>query len=430
MSRFRPARDSDIPALAELWSHAFPGSRSVEDRIRELEAGGRHGGIETAWLAEEGGRPVAAFKLFAMTQYITGVPLPMAGLAAVAVAPAHRRRGLGRALCIEAMRVGRERGDAISSLYPFRPAFYDALGWGSIGELHACTFRTAALRAGASYSAVRLATMNDVEAIAACYERVASRSNGPIRRDERFWRFRLFGAESGVKPLATGGWTASPGRGPFHAFVHDDGELRGYLLARYGTGGSPDRRTLYVVELIAEDTAVYEALLAWIAAQQDAWPMTRYEARPEDRLVDRLIEPRPPGSRGERRHWYPTAKLIRGPMLRVLQVEDALASRRWWDAGEPDDAFLFRLELDDLELPDNRGPWEVELRGEEVGVRPATGEADAVLTTDAATFGRIFAGDLPPSAAQRLGRASIGGDETRLDAAFATAERPWLLDEF
>ena len=95
----RPAQKKDIRPLAELWAQAFPGERTVEQRIRQLEAGGVYGGIETAWIAGDAGHAEGAFRAYRLEQHMHGAVIPMMGLAAVAVAAHARRKGLGAELC-------------------------------------------------------------------------------------------------------------------------------------------------------------------------------------------------------------------------------------------------------------------------------------------------------------------------------------------
>ncbi|HKJ92993.1 MAG TPA: GNAT family N-acetyltransferase [Longimicrobiales bacterium] len=460
MIRMRAAKRDDIPAVAELWCHAFPGHRTFEERVRMLERTGTYGGLQTVTVADDGGI-AGAYKLMRLTQYVTGVALPAAGLAAVAVSPAHRRVGLGKRMCAHALREARERGDVLSTLYPFRPAFYASLGWGLFARLHRHRFRTSALPEGERRrSRVRLAEPGDLARIADCYDRVAARSNGPLRRNDGLWQNRLQGgpaARTG-RTRDTGGpaaWRAH--RAGLHVFLHDDGA--GYLLARY-RAGPPDRLALHIVELIAERDDVYAELLGWVAGQQDQWPVTLYDARPAERFEHRLAQPRTPGEPNRRRLWFPTARVLQGPMLRIVDIEGAFAARRWWGAppemaattartaapatsgtpaaagpsapsGSGRDRCALRLEVDDPELPENRGPWEIEIVGQEMEMRPAAGGAvDAALSLDASALAGIYAGELSPGEAVRLGRARVDGDIRLPDRVFAAFEKPWLLDEF
>lgn len=443
----QPARPSDTREVAALWCDAFPGRRTIEDRIAMLESGGRYGGLETVLVMRNvDGSLAGASKIYRMELHVAGSPLPMMGLAAVAVAPSHRRRGLGARLCTEALRVAAERGDVVSVLYPFRPEYYERLGWGLVGELHDYRFQTGALPRYEEARHVRAAThQTDRDAVAACYARVASRSNGPITRGPRLWAYRLAAEEIGVRPLpgdAAGGGSGAD-RG-LRAIVFDDGEVAGYALLRSVSRRAGGERVLEIRELVAETERAYRGLLGHVAARSDRWPLGRHFARPEERFGDRLSDPRPPGRPTARSLYFPTARIVRGPMLRVLDVAAALRARPWFEAGGGRAGSL-GIRVSDSQRPENQGAWLVRLDdagrgvveadveadvepGAEAGVEP--GEPSVELSTDASTFARIFAGDISASDAARIGRADIKGDVSLLDQAFATSERFWLLDEF
>ncbi|MFO7894555.1 MAG: GNAT family N-acetyltransferase [Longimicrobiales bacterium] len=433
--QIRPAEPDDVLAIARLWDEAFPGTHTIEQRVRMMETGGRYGGIETVRVVTEPDHGiVGAAKLYRMTGHIAGTPMPMMGLAAVAVTPSRRRRGLAARLCTRAVRAAAERGDVISVLYPFRPDYYERLGWGLVGALQEYRFHTGALdieHAGAA-ARVRAADLeHDADAIAACYARVAARSNGPIERDRRVWAYRLTGLDLGVVPVdAEAIWTARADPEIRPVVYDDDGAITGYALLRYVRKGSPEEHTLEVRELIAGDEAAYRGLLAHIGGQADRWPRCTHYARPDERFGDFLTDPRPPGFRDARSLYFPTARIVRGPMLRVLDVPGSLRARRFFDAGGDEPATI-ELAVQDPQRPANAGPWTVRL--EHGGAEVEAGEPsspDAVLETDAATFGRIFAGEIPATVAAAQRRALVDGDAAVLDRAFATRQRFWLLDEF
>jgi predicted acetyltransferase len=454
----RPAVAADIEAVAELWCQAFPGKRTAAERVRMLESGGRYGGLETVLVARDAaGRLLAACKIYRLTQYIAGVAMPMMGLAAVAVAPAARRQGLGARLCTRAMVAARERGDVISTLYPFRADYYERLGWGLVGELHEYRARAGALPAYEEGRHVRTARgAADAEAIAACYARVAARSNGPIARDARIWAYRLAGEELGVRWLAseaapTGapGRAGAPGGRRGRVVVHDRDGVTGYALLGRPRQDLSGVTTIRVRELIAETEEAYRGLLGFLARNTERWPVARHTARIEERLGDRLSDPRPPDAGPARSLYFPSARVIRGPMLRILDVRTALGMRRYFDAasGPPEHAATVEVEVEDEQIEGNRGPWRLRLEGDSVRVGPGAGpgadhradarvpadarfRADARVRADAATFARIFAGELSPSTAVKLGRAVTTGHLPLLDRVFATRERFWLLDEF
>src|SRR5690625_4403215 len=47
--QIRRAESADLEPLAQLWAQSFPGRRTVEDRVAQLEAGIPYGGLESSW---------------------------------------------------------------------------------------------------------------------------------------------------------------------------------------------------------------------------------------------------------------------------------------------------------------------------------------------------------------------------------------------
>lgn len=389
--------------------HTFPGERSLAERMHDLETGGTIGGIQTVEVAEGPGGILGALKMQPMTQHMGGAALPMMGLAAVGVAPWARRRGVGAMLCRHALRRGRERGDVLSALYPFRPDFYRRLGWALAGELHVYRFPPEYLQ-GSQDPPVRLATTADEPAIMACYARVAAKSNGLIDRSDRVWRRHL-------DMPAT------------YAFVHETGgALDGYMLLRYGrSAGGREHRTLLIREMVVERPEVATALFGWISLQRDLWRRARHDATPDEHFWMRLCDPRPPGHRGTRWLWDPVARIIRGPMLRVLNVADAIERRRTWGSAAP---LRFSLSVRDAELPENETQLTVDFDGTRASVSEHDRATDTRIETEIGTFSQIYAGEISVSAAVSLGAAHVTNDIPALDDLFRPSAAFRLLDEF
>lgn len=425
----RFAAPDDIPEIAALWVEAFPAKRTVEQRIRMLETGGRYGGLETVLVArDDDGRLAGACKIYRMTQHLAGAAMPMMGLAAVAVAPYARRRGLGATLCGVALREARDRGDVLSTLYPFRPSYYERLGWGLAGHLLRYRFRTAHLPAYDEARHVRSARFPaDYAGVTACYDRVAARSNGPIGRDRRIWGYRIAGVDLGAQPVDEDAVLAGVGDGGNRVVVCDDDGITGYAILRTIATRAPEDRQIQVRELVAENEAAYRALLGHVAVQKDQWPLGLHFARPDERFGDRLDDPRPPRYRESRSLYFPTATRIEGPMIRVVNAREVLARRPF--GAEP--ATRFTVAVSDPQLPANEGTFSVATgaAGEPNEVRTSGTGSGPRVEADTPTLARLLAGEVAPTDAARLGRARLQGDGRLLDRLFAA--RPfWLLDEF
>ena len=342
------AAPDDVDELASLWAGAFP-SRGVLERTRELREGLTYGTLADCWVVRDGrSRLVAgALRTYRLSLHARGRVWPTMGLAAVAVAPDHRRRGLGRRMCVHALQIARERGCVLSALYPFRTSFYTGLGYAMVGTLLRHRFAPADLALYPGWDRVtRARGPGDVRAI---YEQAARASTGLIDRPDAAWRFLTDARVT--------------------AYVHydPDGRPSGYVVARVQRARLAER--MRIVELVALDGSAYEALLGWIAAQRDQFTEVVYDALPGERFDRRLRNARRVGSGRPRGLWMDTAALLRGPMLRLLNPGVVQSD---------DDAAGFALV--DEDLPENTGFWVGGRRQEDdVGGDgcPALGPGDA-----------------------------------------------------
>ena len=328
-----------MPWLAQLWATAFVGSRSAADRAAELETGtGKYGGLESCWVGELEGRRVGALRSYRMEMCLWGEPIPVQGLAALATMPDARRQGIGAHLCHHGMAVGREAGLELSVLYPYRTDFYRRQGYTLAGELHRYVLPPAEFpRFPEGRTARVVDPQRAAELLPPFYEALRPRVQGLIRRGPPLWGF--------LEP--------TPSDPPLVVVVPDpSGEgIRGYLVADLEAHSVPARATLRVRESLAADLSAHRALLGWISLQRDQWGRVLYDALRGEHLERLLGHPRRHHARGARGGglWFPSATLLRGPMLRVLNVE-AILGRAGLQAGAS-------VAVHDPALSANSGVW-------------------------------------------------------------------------
>jgi predicted acetyltransferase len=381
----RPASEDDLLPLARLWALAFPGERSVATRARQLTEGGPYGGLETAWVAERKGRLAGAFRAYDLTLHLFGQPFPTLGLAAVAVDPTFRRMGVGGALCRAALRLGRERGDLLSALYPFRVDYYARLGFTLTGEFHRYRFPPAALPLFPGGDRVRRLTPEErIPQVPRFYASLLPRLHGAAHRTPAMWEF-LEEEETQVWGLYSENGEAE--------------ELQGYMV----TESQPRRRgrgaELRVQELLVEDPDGYRAFLGWLSAQRDQWAEVTYDALPGERLQQVLSHPRLPGTGMGRGLWFPSATILRGPMLRILRLPDVLARLGFREGSI--------LDVRDAEFPENSGRWSGSEGEEPQRVRRRAGEGALPISL---VTGLLAEGELPGlSAPEALGFDPVMG---------------------
>ena len=410
---FRFARAEELEEIIRLTSHSFPGAgRDAEwwmERFRETVYGD---GPEIVWVGEDGGRLVASCQLHRITHWVAGATFPSMGLGTVAIAPTHRQRGLAGRMVAGALRAARERGDILSSLYPFRASFYGRFGYGLAGDTHQYHVAPAALPPSDTRSAVEIMEGAQRRSeVAAFYEGWASRQTGQVRRTERVWDDLAAGPDR----LLVG-------------FRSADGRLAGYALATYPMQLPPQERYLSVEELAWDTPEARAGLYGWLASLGDQWRAIAMRTLPEHRLQDWLEEPRLGG--GPVPHWglwFPSAVLLRGPMFRLLSMAEGWPLR----AVSPEADLTVRVEVTDPELPENAGAWRLRLADGRVEVERGEGAADLALRMTVQTMGRLFMGSLPATAAVEAGLATADRHDllTDLDRAL---DLPgcWTFDRY
>jgi predicted acetyltransferase len=333
------------------------------------------------------------------------------GLAGVAIAPTHRRRGLAGALVSSGFGHAMERGDVASALYPFRTRFYARLGYGMAGEALQYQFPPEALPDSPERAAVRLVDLaTDLPALRRVYDTWAPRDNGQLERMEHSWNRVLEGDRDAV------------------LYQNGRGEVEGYLVFRYHAGEPRAGRAMEVEEIVWTSAAARRGLYGWLGSLGDQWRQIVYRAHPEEGFAERLSELRNDAREVRRWHfWFPAATVQMGPMFRLLDVERAFQLRR-----VPEDVKLtLGLEVADEQIARNRGSWRLRLEDGSAQVERTDGPAEATLSLGIGTLSRLFVGALSPSAAVACDLARIDRPDLlrALDAALLL-RRPWMFDRF
>jgi len=412
---FRPARPDEVEEVARLGMHSFPSPTRDHQWWLDHLVNGPHGGLEALWVAEEGDRLVGACQMLWMRQWIAGQPLPVMGLGSVAIAPTHRRRGLAARMLIAGFDHARERGDVGSALYPFRASFYEDLGYGLAGEAHQYQLQPA-LRPDAPEERVRVRLVDDAEGEAdmrAVYSVIAREAmTGQMERTERSWR-KAYGDPDQAAVVYYG----------------ETGAPEGYAIVRYRSDLPVTTRYLEVEERMWLTLGAQRGLYGWLSTMGDQWRELVYRAHPEEGFGDLISEPRLPLLANPNWGlWFPSATLMRGPMFRVLDVPAALRRRTLLNPAD----LTLRLEVDDQQVEENRGPWRVRLEGDAMSVEPdGGGPVDATMRIPVDTLSRVYVGALAMRQAIAGGLAVLDRPEVArpLDQAFAVP-KPWTFDRF
>jgi predicted acetyltransferase len=333
-------------------------------------------------------------------QWFGGRPVDCCGIWGVGTLPEHRGRGLASAVTGALLDEARQRGDAISALFPAVLPPYRRLGF-EIGGVYlqhqAALDALPTPRDDLRLHPVEVADPDrDVGAIRELVDRWARRHNGPVApREDAWWLER---------------WLVHPFDPMFRPLVvRGDGRLEGFAtVTREPTEGPLGDVSfgLSCEPLVATTEPAYLAFLEYFRAHRGIGRWVRWSAPPQDPVAILLSDAQPTTSM--RYLW----------MLRILDVERAF-SARGYASVEEDVTFA----VEDPRFEENTGGWRLAVRGGEGVVERV--EAPATRPIPIRALSSIYTGYLRPDDAVALGY--LTADDPAVEgfrAAFAGPD-PW-----
>ena len=402
--------DDDLDAMVDLARRAF-GPEAVADNpeavARRRATIGQTIAGRRVFGAFSGGQMVASASWHDMRQWWHGRSLPMAGVAAVMVAPEFRGRGVGRTLMTEVLDAIARRGYPLSVLYPATTPIYRSLGWEMAGGEYHASLPARSLRSllAPDISRNTAGTLADDQAgglHAAPFRRATA------GRRRRRHRGRGPRPRTGPGPRAEHAATRRPSPPGWPIRTCTPTSRR---TASWPTAGGVATRSRW--------NGSSPPPSGPSANCGPSWPRTRPPPTPSRPGSGRTT--RCSGSPGNR---TPSIRYRDQWMLRLVDVQAAIAGR-----GFPASVQLsLPLFIQDDARDANAGLWELSVTGGR-GTLVRHPEATHPLTIGARGLAALYAGT--PMASLRLAGLATGGDpvaDSELDGAFGGAS--YLLDNF
>ncbi|QXG77738.1 GNAT family N-acetyltransferase [Modestobacter sp. L9-4] len=381
-------RDELVPAW-EMGRLAFGGPAEPNHVVLRTVPG-----VSRLGAFDERGRLLGKIVELPHEHWWGGRRVPAAGVSGVAVAPESRGGGLTRVLLGAVLAQARDRGAAVSTLYPTVSAVYRSAGWEVGGMLRSADLDTASLPRPRGEDGVELRPggPDDRAAVTDLYERLARERDGLLTR-----RGGFFDEPAPDAPDAV-------------SLAHEDGVLTGALVLDRGRGYGPDAR-LAVRQLLAVTPAAARALVGVLAGWRTVARTVRVPLLAGDAVsavlpLERVTDP---GTTA----W----------MLRPVDVVRAVEARGWPAHVRGRVAFA----LTDALAPWNTGRWELEISDGQGTLVPARSEPDLVL--DVRGFAVLYCGGTTGRAVAQAGLAGGPGDPAALDL-LASGPAAQLLDYF
>jgi predicted acetyltransferase len=349
---------------------------------------------ENVSIAICGGKVAAGLFHLPMGQWFGGRSVTTTGIAAVAVAPEARGRGIGAALMGAVVRDLYDRRVALSTLYPAALALYRAVGYEPAGSRFEIRVRPADIQIRDRDLELCPIGESDQAEVEEAYRVFASCVSGSTDRSRHLWhRVR------------------NPGAEPAYGFlVRRHGAVEGYL---YGTETAPDDRARYAVKLTDFVALTHHAgrnLLAFLADHRSLATELTWHGGHSGVLLGLLPE-----------QTY-GVRLVDHFATRVIDVQLALAQRGY----PPFDAQL-ELEVIDPIIKQNQDRFVLETAHGEGTVRRGGRGAVRIHVRGLAA---LFTGFLSPHTLRRMGVLTADEGALATAAALFAGPAPCMADTF
>lgn len=330
--------------------------------------------------------------------------VPMAGLAAVATPPEHRREGLGRTLVKDALQ--RWRGDyPLAALWPFEHGYYRQFGWAlsNTSVRYACPPAALAPARGADGTARRVGP-DEWEQLQDVHEVHGAGRTLTLRRDGEWWRRRVFRSLGGERRYVYA--------------VEREGRVDGYVAYTVENGGAQ----LRVSDLAFRDHGAYRRILGLLADHDSQVEQVALYREDERSLFSLVQDPEAVDCTVEA-----------GPQVRVVDVEHALKALSY-----PEDvSATLQLAVTDRHAPWNDGRFELAVAdgvGEcnriDGGHADVGADVDPDASLDTGALSQLYVGFRAPAELRRTGHLGASDETIETLAALFPPETVYLREYF
>jgi predicted acetyltransferase len=349
-------------------------------------------GLENFRAIRQSGQIAGGLAILQMGQWFGGQCVPMAGIAAVGVAPEHRGSGAALTLMQHTLQELAARGVALSALYPATQYFYRQVGYEQGGVRYDWEISTDSIHLKDRPLPI-IPIQDDPlkhEVFANLYQQQAKVNNGCLARNIAIWK-------SVFEP-------------PFYAyFIGEEAHPEGYLI--FNQLQENNRIHIYIRDWVLLTPAARQRFWSFLADHRSIVEKVHWHHSTFDSLTFLLDERTTKIEQAG--HW----------LLRIIDVQKALEKR-----GYPKDVETeLHLEVQDDLLPQNNRKFVLKVCGGkgEVSVG-GTGE----LCLSIRGLAPLYTGLFTPQQLQQAGQ--LQATEKALSAAtqLFSGNLPWMPDYF
>lgn len=416
MRQIRELKSSDNEVMMMVMANAYPGINIVTDADRErfLERTERMTAEPSIknWGLFADDSLLGLMRLFDFEMTLHETAVLVGGVGGVAVDLAHKKQRVARDMIQFFLRHYREKGAALTALYPFRPDFYRQMGFGHGPKMNQYRVKPASLPR-ARMDNVAFLTDADRDAVAACYGRYAAKTHGMLTRHAYTWD--AFFTEPAMRK----------------AGYKRNGEMEGYIIFGFEPGKAQHfmSNELLVRELVYETPEALAQLLTFLHVQADQIDRIVFHTQ-DDAFHFLLHDPRLDDEFMMRPTLYHESnKQGVGLMYRVINVPRLFEQLANHDFGGQ--TCRLKVTLHDSFLPENAGEWVIGFDNGRARTLTHHNE-DFAIELNVSEFSSLVMGtvDFRQLVNYRLASISDDGAIKTVTQLFHTRQKPICMTNF
>jgi predicted acetyltransferase len=411
MTTIKPLPVEDREAFVDLIARAYPGmdlnSDTGRQRMADTLAEMANDPARNPYAAYRDGRLVGGMILYDLEVNVRGQMVPAGGLGSLAVNLLDKRQKIARDMVVFYLDRCRQRSALLSLLYPFRPDFYRAMGFGYGTKISVYEVRTSSFPRHQSPEVLRYLTPDDADVMLTCANRFARCKHGMALRFK--WEMERYFKRPGVHVVG----------------CERDGDVSGYLVFDFVAGESFVDNKLRAIELVYEDGQTLAALLSFVQTQADQAHWTIWRTF-DDEFHFVLSDPRHHSNQIIAPVYHESNLQGLGLMYKVIDTRGFFAALQ--DVQFAPLRLRLKVQIYDSMTPENEGSVVVRFSDGEVRLADER-EYDLAIALDVAEFSSLVMGAVSFHKLYEYGLVDISSSSYvgMLDELFSAPSNPICL---
>jgi predicted acetyltransferase len=417
MRKIREINEELYDNFVRIIAGAYPGLKLVKEKDRqefkeELIKQDKDSRIST-WGLFDDSELLGGLRLYDFRMTLRGQQMLAGGGGLLAVDLLHKREHIGKELMLFFFDYYRKKDSPVAQLWAFRPDFYRSMGCGYGSKGHHYKVKPEHFPKGPTKEHIRNLGLDDLPAIADCYNRHAARVNGMIEAELVHWEYLYKRGES-----------------LRYVGVEHDGTLEGYAVYRFETideGGFLDNN-IRIIELIYETPRALLELSSFLHSQADQVNRVVIDTT-DDNFHHLLFDPRNDSNRLVHPVYHESHTSSVGVMYRVLDIVKLFGNLKTHNFGWQ--SCKLKLTIRDSFIPENDGSYILHVDGGRAKIVD-DGLSDFEVTMDISDFSSLIMGAVDFRSIYNYSRATISDNEyvETVNRLFATDHKPICMTAF